>query len=65
MNKKQPKRIYLVKHPGCPDITIDRPTPQAACRKAFRVWVKDGHLNRQPKSDDMGGFENVEVEILR
>lgn len=40
-------------------------TPQAACRKAFKHWIKEGQLKRQPKTDDDGGFVGVTYEILK
>jgi len=42
--------------------TVNAKSAQNACRKAFRYWITRKDLKRQPKSDDSGGFEGVEVE---
>lgn len=56
--------MLTVEHPGCTPFTINASSPQSACRKAFRYWIKQNEMKRQPRSSDDGGFENVEVTIL-
>lgn len=61
---KKSKQFYTVHHPICLSLTTEASSPQSACRKAFRFWIKQGALLRQPKTTDDGEFEGIEIEIL-
>jgi len=42
---------------------VEAKTYGAACRIAFREWIRNGKLKRQPDSTDEGGFEGVSVRL--
>ena len=55
------KQSYKVTHPNCTPFTVFTSSPQSACRRAFKYWIKQGELKKQPKTTDDGGFEGVTV----
>jgi len=59
----KPKRMYKIEYLGhifsCPASSA-----QGACRKAFRYWLREKHIKRQPATDRDGGFVGVVVELL-
>lgn len=58
-------RITLETNPDCQFTIYGVKTVQNAVRLAFRKWIKDGLISRQPRTtSNGGGFEGVVVEIL-
>jgi hypothetical protein len=57
----KPKKMYQVTCFTCTPVSVYAPSAQAACRKAFRYWIKNKELTRQPPTTDNGGFEGVTV----
>lgn len=56
---------YSVQIGNHPPVTIyGANSPYHACRKVFRLLIKNGTLKRQPQTDDNGGFKEVVVTIL-
>lgn len=56
---------YSVQVGDNPPVTIyGANSPYHACRKAFRLLIKNGVLKRQPQTDDHGGFKDTTVYIL-
>jgi len=37
---------------------------QHACQKAFKAWLSKGLIKKQPTATEMGGFQDVVVEII-
>ena len=61
---KKTRTNYKVCVPNCkPVIVYNSPSPQNACRIAFRSLIKSGQLKRQPRSIN-GDFQGVEIWIL-
>lgn len=59
------KHNYTIVVPNCNPVTIyNAPSPQNACRKAFRSLIKSGSLKQQPPTDDTGGFQGVIVYVI-
>lgn len=58
-------KFYTVTLPqeDVPDYTVRAHTAQGACRTAFKFWIANGFLKKQPRTTEDGGFEGVEVEI--
>lgn len=44
--------------------TTEAKSAQNACRKAFKWFISNGLIKRQPHSSDDGGFQGVVVELL-
>lgn len=56
---------YSVQVGDHPPVTIyGANSPYHACRKVFRLLIKNGTLKRQPKGDDNGGFQDTVVHVL-
>jgi hypothetical protein len=61
--KKLYQVIYQTSSKTCTPFTVNASSAQSACRQAFRYWIKNKELKKQPATTDDGGFENVEVII--
>ena len=59
----KPKKLYQVTRPGCTSFTVNASSAQSACRKAFKFWIKNKELKRQPATTDDGGFYGVTVYV--
>lgn len=61
MKLKKTKSLYTVTYKDLSH-TIPANSAQHACRKAFRHWLKNSLIKKQPITTDDGGFEGVVVE---
>jgi len=57
------KRFYTVTYKELTN-SVSANSPYHAAKLCFKQWIRKKLMKRQPKSDDAGGFEGVEVEIL-
>lgn len=44
---------------------LEKSSAGAACRAAFRDWIVQGLIPRPPATTNDGGFEGVDVQVLR
>lgn len=61
MKSKRTKSLYTVTYTHLSH-TCQANSPQHACRKAFKQWLRTNLLKKQPATTDDGGFKGVTVE---
>lgn len=62
MKLKKTKSLYTVTYKSHSHTTLANSAGHA-CRKAFRQWLTQNLIKKQPATTDDGGFKGVTVEI--